>query len=181
MQNDVSVLPVRGSDAIEILTNDHQIIKRLLVELTQPQAATARKDVLEQLKSVLTIHNATEETLIYPALYVLAHKKSESQHLYHETGEADVLLFELDTMLKGGKDSDFAARAEKLRNAIEEHIEDEEGTAFPHLQDAATVEQARTLTNSVREFRGAFRFDAVGMRGRAETGEIGRQLDYGPK
>ncbi len=67
MQIDTTLLPVRGDDAVEILRNDHQVIKNLLTELTgeEPQE---RKRVFQQLVGVLTIHNATEENLVYPAI-----------------------------------------------------------------------------------------------------------------
>ncbi len=175
MQSDVSPLPVRGNDAIEILTNDHEIIKSLLTGLTQATQTAQRKDALEQLKAALTIHNATEENLVYPALEKVAGKKSESQHLYHETAAADVLVFELDVMLKEGNDSNFSAKAGKLREAILEHIEDEEGSAFADLQKHAQPQQAQMLTNSVREFRSALRFNPGAGRSRTETGEVGAQ------
>ena len=173
MQSDISALPVRGNDAIEILTNDHQTIKSLLSALTQATQPDRRKETLEQLKGALTIHNATEENLLYPALQVVAGKKSESQKLYHETAEADVLVFELDTMLKEGDDSGFSKTAEKLQSAVLEHIDDEESSAFPHLQKNAEPEQAQMLTQSVREFRSSMQFQSP-SRARTETGEIGQ-------
>lgn len=177
MQSDLSPLPLRGNDAIEILLNDHQVIKSLLSRLTQAGQASQRKQVLDQLKAALTIHNATEENLVYPALEKVAGKKTEAQKLYHETAAADVLIFELDTMLKEGDDSDFDAKAEKLQGAVLEHIEDEEDSAFPHIQEKAEPEESQMLTESVREFRNSFRFEMAGgaRAGRSETGEISGQ------
>lgn len=185
MQSDSTQLPVRGNDAIEILTNDHRRIKDLLAQLTAASQTTQRKQTLEQLKAALTIHNATEENLVYPAIQEVAGKKAEAQKLYHETGEADVLVFTLDTMLKEGDEGDFSATAEKLQAAVLEHIEDEEQKAFVHLRDRSEPPQAQLLTQSVREFRSALRFgpggdgqpSAVGSRGEiggttAPTGSI---------
>ena len=177
MQSDLSQLPLRGNDAVEILLNDHQIVKTLLSRLTQATQTQERQSALEQLKAALTVHNATEENLVYPALEKVAGKKTESQKLYHETAAADVLIFELDTMLKEGDDADFSKKAEKLQAAILEHIEDEEESAFPHLQENAEPQQAQMLTESVREFRSSFRYESgLGRMSRsAETGEIGTQ------
>lgn len=149
-----SELPVHGDDTVAILTHDHVVIKRLLSELTQG-AQAQRKSTLEQLKRALTIHNATEENLVYPALQVIGGKKKEAEHLYHETAEAAVLVFQLDTMLKTGDDAAFGVTAEKLQTAILEHIDDEERKAFPDLQKHAEPAQAQLLTASVREFRGS--------------------------
>jgi len=72
------------------------------------------------------------------------------------------LIFELDTLLKeGGHDSNVAAKAAKLQDAILEHIDDEENSAFPHLQSQAHRAQAEMLTQSVREFRNALHFQPV--------------------
>ena len=175
MQSEISQLPVRGNDAIEILTNDHQTIKSLLSSLTQGTGMSGRQETLERLKAALTIHNATEENLFYPALQVVAGKKSESQKLYHETADADVLVFQLDTMLKEGDDSGFTKTAEKLQAAVLEHIEDEEQKAFKDLQQKAEPQQSRMLTQSVREFRSMLHVDSSsgGTRLRSETGEVG--------
>lgn len=157
MQSDIG-LPARGHDAVEILINDHNVVKALLEQLANARETARRKGVLEQLKAALTVHNATEESVVYPALAQVAGKKSEAQHLYHETAEADLLMFQLDTMLKEGEESEFESTASKLREAILEHIDDEEEKAFAHLRDKAEPHQVKMLTESVREFRDALRF-----------------------
>src|SRR5580700_1219654 len=144
MQIEATLLPARGNDAVEILENDHQVIKGLLNQLVGASGAQ-RKDVIEQLVGVLTIHNATEENLVYPALNKVAGSKLESQHLYHETMEADLLLFELDSMLKEGDDTEFDAKAKKFHDAVHHHIEEEEKKAFPRLQEVDAA-HAQILT-----------------------------------
>lgn len=159
MENESNVLPVRGRNAIEILVNDHQVIKGLLQELTEASAKKQRKDVLERLKGALTIHNATEENIVYPAINRVARKRAEAEHLYHETAEADILVFELDTLLKVGEDSKFVAKAKKFHSAVLQHIENEETSAFPHLQEKADQNQSKMLTDSVRAFRNSVHFN----------------------
>lgn len=176
MQSDVGQLPVRGNDAVEILVHDHDEIRNLLTRFTEATDAEERTAVLEQLKGALTIHNATEESLVYPALAKVAGKKTEAQKLYHETAEADMLIFEIDSLLKEGDEETVEEKAEKLEAAILEHMEDEEEKAFPHLQENAESEEAEMLTEAVREFRGAIRFAPAGLKGsRSETGEIGNR------
>ncbi len=158
MQIDTTLLPARGNDAVEILLNDHQVIKKLLTQLTGA-GASERKSVMEQLIGVLTIHNATEENLVYPALNKVAGSKAESQHLYHETAEADVLLFELDTLLKEGEGAEFATKAEKFQEAVLHHIDEEENKALPRLRENVDPEQSEMLANSVRTFRSSLHFE----------------------
>jgi len=171
MQRDMNQVPVQGDDAVEILLNDHELVRGILADLVNATDMGARRSALEQLKAALTIHNATEENLVYPALAQVAGKKTEAQKLYHETAEADMLIFEIDSMLKEGDEKNIESKAEKLQDAILEHMEDEEEKAFPHLQENAEPQQAQMLTQSVREFRGQFRYTGVQER-RMETGEI---------
>ncbi|HEX3458540.1 MAG TPA: hemerythrin domain-containing protein [Candidatus Baltobacteraceae bacterium] len=158
MQIDTSLLPVRGDDAVEILENDHEVIKELLAKLTTA-TNSKRAEVLDLLKGVLTIHNATEENLVYPAIQKVAGSKLESQHLYHETAEADVLFFELDGLLKEGNDDEFARKALKFQEAVLHHIDEEENKAFPRLEENADPQSAATLTASMREFRSSLHFE----------------------
>lgn len=158
MQIDTTLLPVRGNDAVEILLNDHQVIKALLRELTEA-TGPRREHVLEQLKGVLTIHNATEENLVYPAINKVAGSKLEAQHLYHETAEADTLLFELDSMLKERDESEFSTKAETFADAVRHHIEEEEQKAFPRLQENADARHSEILAESVKAFRKALHFE----------------------
>jgi hemerythrin superfamily protein len=160
MQIDTNLLPARGSDAVEILLNDHQVIKGLLDKLVGA-SGSGRKTVIEHLVGALTIHNATEENLVYPAIDKVAGSKLEANHLYHETAEADVLLFQLDSMLKEGDDSEFAAKAEEFQKAVLHHIEEEERKAFPRLQENADPEHAELLAESVRTFRKSIHFETA--------------------
>jgi hemerythrin superfamily protein len=159
MQVDTTLLPVHGNDAVAILENDHKVIKDLLDELTAA-TGTDRAQTLEKLKGVLTIHNATEENLVYPAINKLAGSKLESQHLYHETAEADTVLFELDSMLKEqGEDADFVDTAGKFAEAVRHHIQEEEEKAFPRLREKVDDQHIASLASSVKEFRHSLHFE----------------------
>jgi hemerythrin superfamily protein len=153
-------LPVHGSTAIEILKHDHQVIARLLTALTQATTTEARRDALAPLKAALVVHNATEENLVYPALRTLASKKAESHDLYHQTAEADALIFELDLLLQKGADAEFDAKVQVLQAAVVAHVASEETSAFPDLQQHLDAQQSEMLTSAVREFRNSFRFVA---------------------
>ena len=160
MRIDSTLLPARGNNAVEILENDHQVIKGLLNELVSA-SHSQRSSVIKKLVGVLTIHNATEENLVYPAINKVAGSKVESQHLYHETADADVALFELDSMLKEGDDTEFEAQAKRFQEAVLHHIDEEEHKAFPRLNENADAAHSEMLAESVRQFRHALHFDAA--------------------
>jgi len=130
----------------------------MLEELVSATNRQTREATFDRLKAALTVHNATEENLVYPALAVAAGKKPAAQHLYHETAEADTLVFELDTMLKEDDDADFGAKAEMLQDAILDHVDEEESSAFPDLEENTDEEQQQQLYESVVQFRNEFHF-----------------------
>jgi len=57
-------------NAIELLTQDHQLVKKLLEELssTTERAVKKRAELLERIKQEVTIHTALEEEILYPAI-----------------------------------------------------------------------------------------------------------------
>jgi hemerythrin-like domain-containing protein len=161
MQEATYDLPIKGDNAIEILKSDHALIKSMLETLTSAVDVGERKNALERLKAALTIHNATEENLVYPAIERIANDKGEAELLYHETAEADIAVFELDSLLNEGRGEEdtFAIAAEKLRSAVHKHMDEEEEKAFKELSEAADPNQAELLTRSVRQFRGAIHLE----------------------
>lgn len=170
MQNDSSPKTAQSSihgttagisaqgDAIDMLLQDHTRIKALLETLTTSQDPQTQIQTVEELKQLLTIHNATEENFVYPALANEAGHKRTSEHLYHETAMADMMLFEVDTCLKTGDVDGFAENAEKLRDAVLEHIDDEEQKAFPKLREDASEEAMQLLNRGVSRFRSSLKF-----------------------
>ena len=147
-------LAVVGNDAIEILENDHRTIKQLLLDLTSAEEM-ARKQALERLKALLTVHNATEENLVYPAIHDLAERPMHANGLYKEQDQAKVAVFELSMLSPG--DPEFTKKAAALRDAVYAHIEKEETSEFRHLREAAEANMPE-LTAQVRRFRKEFVF-----------------------
>jgi hemerythrin superfamily protein len=156
MSSDDDVLPVVGTDAIAILENDHKVVKQLLDELTQT-SGNERTAVLERLKAVLTIHTATEENLVYPAIQELAKRPIHAGQLYHQQDEAKVVVWELGMMDQG--DPGFQSKATKLREAVLAHAQREEESEFPHLREAVDAGGLAKLTADVRRFRNSFVFE----------------------
>jgi hemerythrin superfamily protein len=145
-----------GDQVFEILVRDHDIVKNLLAELALPGDLRLRRTMLNRLKTVLAVHNATEELVIYPALKVLARRKDRSDELYRETAEADVLVFDIDNLRDDADAAAFDEKAAKLRDAVVAHIEKEESAIFQAIVEAIGEDGCKRLTQAVREFRSAF-------------------------
>ncbi|HYZ16338.1 MAG TPA: hemerythrin domain-containing protein [Candidatus Acidoferrum sp.] len=150
-----------GGNVVDTLLRDHEQIRGLLDGLDRASSAQAAVPIIERLKGILTIHNATEETIVYPALAKFAGEMFEPRKLYFETAEADVLLFDITNIAKGNKEGDFGARCSKFTTAVRKHMETEEQHAFPHLQEKSDDKELANLGPAVREFRSKLRFEGV--------------------
>jgi hemerythrin superfamily protein len=162
----------RSGGAVETLLREHQEIKSLLDRLTSASREDASSCV-EELKSILVVHNATEENLIYPALRAVANEHIEPRKLYFETAEADILLFQLDEIAKNIQQGDFTAKAEKFAGAVREHIDSEEKSAFPHLKEKTSASEMMHLDSASREFRNTFQYTGRTRTSAAGTTQTG--------
>ena len=62
--------PAASDTAIDVLLEDHQKIKALMNQIAQTSDGnpSQRTHLLQQLAELFTVHNSTEENLIYPAI-----------------------------------------------------------------------------------------------------------------
>jgi hemerythrin superfamily protein len=145
-----------GDDAIEILLNDHKAVKSLFEQLADPDSSE-RASLLEQLKALLSVHNATEENLVYPTIRFVAGRARDAETLYHQQDEAEAGLWSIDATIKGVIDGgDPDDQIQTLQKAVLAHVRKEEETEFPHLRDALDEDALQQLTDDVREFRSRF-------------------------
>lgn len=93
-----------------------------------------REHLLRELSNALTIHNANEENIVYPAIREVADRPDDAALLYHQQDEAKVAIWGLMSLPKEGPD--FTRRFTELRNAILTHIRQEEAIDFPAVRAA---------------------------------------------
>ncbi|EJN40197.1 DNA nickase [compost metagenome] len=121
-------------NAIELLMQDHKLVKKLLEELstTTERAVKKRAELLQRIEHELQIHTALEEDILYPAIKQAGGK--EEAKMYYEAKEEhrtvdslvlpDLLHTETDTVA-------FAGRVKVMKELLEHHIEEEESELFP--------------------------------------------------
>ncbi|MEJ5863370.1 hemerythrin domain-containing protein [Pseudomonas farsensis] len=121
-------------NAIELLTNDHKLVKKLLEELsaTTERAVKKRAELLQRIEQEVRIHTQLEEDILYPAIKQ-AGGKEEAKMYYeakeeHRTVDSLVMpdLLETDTGTV-----EFAGRVKVMKELLEHHIEEEESELFP--------------------------------------------------
>jgi hemerythrin-like domain-containing protein len=124
------VAPSTPHDPIDQLERDHRRLEKLLKkgEETTARASKGRKELLATLTAELVAHEKKEETILYPALKRHGEAREIVLEGYQEHHVADVLVQELHDLPP--TDERWGAKFKVLKENIEHHIEEEEGTMF---------------------------------------------------
>ncbi|HWR15693.1 MAG TPA: hemerythrin domain-containing protein [Terriglobales bacterium] len=117
-------------DALKLLKQDHEKLKRLLALLdeTGESAPKKRQNLFAKAKRELTMHEILEEELVYPAFEKQAKLKEIVLEGYEEHHVVDMVFGELSKI--SPEDESWGAKLSVAKENIEHHIEEEEGEMF---------------------------------------------------
>jgi hypothetical protein len=129
----------------EALTTDHVEVKGLLAELValNKDDDSRRRVLLDQIRDALIPHARAEEAVFYNSLRMLDQAKDIAMHGFKEHMEAEAMLRSLQAMDK--LDTSWKETAWKLKEAIEHHIQDEEGRLFTVAKQLFTQSEAEAM------------------------------------
>jgi hemerythrin-like domain-containing protein len=132
------------TDAIALLTADHAEARQLFDRFDELCAAHAdadsRQSLIENLCAVLTAHTMIEEEFFYPA----ARRSIENPRLLDQAADDHARAKELIAQLVDASAGDalFDTRVRLLRDAIEQHVVQEEDRLFPQVRETRLDLQA---------------------------------------
>ena len=131
-------------DALKLLKDDHDRVKKMLEELdaTTERADKTRTEGLGKLKAELTIHEAIEEEIFYPALKEHAEAKALVLEAYEEHDVVDMIMSEIEQTPTSAET--WKAKFTVMKENLEHHIEEEEGEMFDKARE---VFDRETLTS----------------------------------
>jgi hemerythrin-like domain-containing protein len=117
-------------DAITLLETDHRKVRKLLDRLdeTTDRAVRTREDLFATLRDEITVHEAIEEEIFYPALKEHPRARDIVLEGYEEHHVVDAIIAELERVPFG--DETWAAKFAVMKENLEHHIEEEEGDMF---------------------------------------------------
>ncbi len=136
-------------DAITLLKDDHQTVRKLLKELdeTTNRAQKTRTELLATIAMEIRVHSAIEEEIFYPA-FKAAGDRADDGKMYFEALEehraaGDLVLPDLlDTDVTSDQ---FSGRASVLKEMIEHHAGEEEDEMFPRARKLLSKEELVAL------------------------------------
>ena len=140
-------------NAIELLKQDHETVRRLFAELrsTPKQSADRRAQLLEQLAREIQVHSALEEEIFYPAFKQVV-GEGDKEALYFEALEEHRAVGDLvlpDLLATDPGTDRFSGRAKVLKEMIEHHVREEESEMFPAAEQMLGAERLQQLGQSM--------------------------------
>ena len=136
-----------GMNAIRLLKNDHEDVKKMLSELddTTERAVKTREQTFTKLKADLEVHEAIEEEIFYPALKEHPKTKDIALEGYEEHHVVDTVMGEmLDLPVS---DETWTAKFTVMKENLEHHIEEEEGEMFKQARQVFDDAELEDLGN----------------------------------
>ena len=140
-------------DAIALLKDDHDRIKKLLAEgeETTERAEKTRTQLFDTIKEEMLIHERIEEEIFYPALKQHPKAKEIVLEGFEEHHVVDEVMGELEAT--GVTDERWAAKFTVMKENIEHHIEEEEGDMFKTARQVFSNEELEQLGAKMAELK----------------------------
>ena len=118
-------------NAVEMLREDHQKVKRLFEEFENAEGRE-KEQIVEKTVRELEIHAALEEEIFYPAAEEQVDEKQSIDEAREEHHVVKLLIGELKKMT--AEDERYDAKYTVLAESVKHHIEEEESELFPKLE-----------------------------------------------
>ena len=154
--------------ALELLKEDHQEAINLIGELetADDEMGTDPRDTenFNRLNEALKLHTRMEEEIFYPAMEELEETRDLARAAYKERQMIDHLLAQLSTM--SPSEEEFQDTLSELRDAIERHIEEEEGELFPKAEELCGQNRLNEMGRQMVWMKNNSRVRATTMRRR---------------
>jgi hemerythrin-like domain-containing protein len=121
---------------LQDLHNDHEEVSSLIEQIEESDSAQDRALLFQEMKTKLLAHSKAEEEVLYRRLENGKEEESRS-FAFEGTNEHQHVEQQLKLMA-GSKDvmgEQWTAQVNVLRELIEHHVEEEEGTGFGCARD----------------------------------------------
>lgn len=132
-------------NAMTLLKEDHQKVKKMLAELesTTERGVKTREELFGKIKQELVVHEAIEEEIFYPALKNHPKTKEIALEAYEEHHVVDMVMAELEGVAYD--DEKWGAKFTVMKENLEHHIEEEEDEMFKQAQQVFDEDELAQL------------------------------------
>lgn len=131
-------------DVIELLEHDHREVEQMFAEFEGTDDSNEKRAIADKVIIELVRHSEAEEQAVYP---MMAKKidggKDLVEHEIDEHSRAEKIMKDMDGLEAG--DPKLGVMMGQLKAAILQHVQEEEGEAFPKFRQATTDEEREKL------------------------------------
>ena len=144
-------------DAITLLEQDHQKVKKLMAEIekTTERGVKTREELFNKLVTELTVHEKIEEQIFYPEVKERATSKKLEDLVtesYEEHHFVDTIKAEIENTPFEAEE--WAAKFKVMMENIEHHaFEEEEGKMFPKVRKAFSKTELEEMGTRMAELK----------------------------
>jgi hypothetical protein len=137
-------------DAMSLLKEDHQKVKKLLAELesTTERGVKTREELFTKVRQELVVHEAIEEEIFYPALKEHPKTKEIALEGYEEHHVVDTVIAEIEGVAYD--DEKWGAKFSVMKENLEHHIEEEESEMFKQARQVFDQDELTQLGESMK-------------------------------
>ena len=135
-------------NAIELLKHQHREVEALFTQLHKAKTGAARRNVFEKVADALAVHAAIEEKRFYPSV-----KERSTEEILLESLEEHLAIKRViaDLLRTDPADETFAAKVKVLEDEVSHHVEEEEETLFPRVEQMFDDEALESLGEAMEE------------------------------
>ncbi len=136
------------NDVLDVLTTDHREFEELIDLIMITVDPAHRRELADQLIAELVRHSVAEEMYVYPAMR--DHLPDGEEAVEHDTREHKELE-KLMKQLEGvdAQEAEFLQLVTKIREVLDDHVDDEENQQFPKLRAHVPQEELVELVCKV--------------------------------
>ena len=135
-----------------MLKEDHQKVKGLFQEIRKSSDGSRQKELFDKIDTELEIHTHIEEAVFYPAIEEQEELKDMVAEALEEHHQAKELLQQLETLTVDNHD--FGSKLRQLMEAVEHHVEEEEGEMFPKIREVFDENELEQLGEDLESAKG---------------------------
>jgi hemerythrin superfamily protein len=125
-------------NATQLLRQDHKRVEGLFKKCEQAKGLDGKRRYAMQAINDLEVHAAIEEDIFYPAVKKGIEESDLVDEARQEHQEAKSLMAQLKKMQgqENGAAEEFESKFSELVEAVQHHVEEEEGEMFPKVEDS---------------------------------------------
>ena len=122
-------------DAIALLKADHKTVSGLFADYEAARSATAKKDIVAEICTALSVHTQIEEEIFYPDVKAALKDRLLVPEATVEHAGVKSLLAQLEGVEPDGEMYD--AKVKVLSEYVKHHVKEEQNQMFPKVKESA--------------------------------------------